>query len=422
MPTSDLTGHRLRRLPGSRSPAAVFWEYWSASTISSAGDAVTTVALPLTAIELLRASSFEVSWLTAATYAAWLLIGLPAGVIVQRLPLRGAQIAMDLIRAAALVSIPIAAWTGTLSMAQLVLAAVIVGLASVVFDVGNSTLLPFIVSKEQLTARNSLMSGSVAVTRLGGPSLGGLLVQLFTAPVALIADVASYLLSAVLMGALPRPRREQPAAGGGSASALSLIWDGCRYVLRHPVIAPCTACVTVGNFVAGGLMALTPVFLVRTLDAPPWLVGVLIASEGAGSLAGAALTTRLARLGSARVVIGAEIVSAALALLIPSARGTWGFFAFGVGNAGLAAGVVVVSVLTRTYRQVAVPAELYPRVMATVRFISWGVIPFGALVAGACATAAGNRTAMWLICLLNFAAPGTLLLSRVRRCHDLTDG
>lgn len=406
---------------GSRRSAALFWRFFTASTISSAGDSVTAVALPLTAVELLHASSFEVSWLTAATYTAWLLIGLPAGVIVQRLPLRGTQVAMDLIRAAALASIPVAVWAGHLTIVQLVLAALVVGMCAVIFDVGNSTFLPFIVSREQLTERNSLMSGSAAVTQLGGPSLGGVLVQLFTAPVALLADVTSYVVSAVLLVSLPRPRQPRPARD--RTSTLALIKDGCQFVLRHAVIGPCTLCVTIGNFVSGGLLALTPVFLVRTLGAPPWLVGTLIASEGLGTLAGAALTPRLAkRAGTARAVLLAESVSAVLALAMPAARDTWGYAAFAFGGAGLASGVVVASVLTRTYRQIASPPELYPRVMATVRFISWGVIPFGALAAGATASVLGNRTALLLLCLLNFGAPASLLLSKVRSCRDLTDG
>jgi MFS family permease len=408
--------HSLTRRAG-----AVFWQYWTASTISSTGDAVTAVALPLTAIELLRASSFEVSWLTAATYSAWFLIGLPAGVIVQRLPMRGTQVAMDLIRAAALASIPLAAWAGALTVGQLVLAALIVGFATVIFDVGNSTLLPFIVSKDELTVRNSLMDASVAVTQTGGPSLGGLLVQLLAAPGALVADVVSYVASAALLSRLPRPGAARPAPD--RTAFVTQIRDGCAYVLRHPVIGPCTLCAAVGNFVVGGLIALTPVFLVRTLHAPPWLVGVLIATDGAGSLLGAALTSRLAgRLGTGRATVLAETAAVIFALLMPAARSGWGVALFAIGNAGFAAGVVVGNVLTRTYRQTAVPPALFPRVMATVRFLSWGVIPFGALVTGAVASAAGNRAALWFICLVNVAAPLSLLMSRVRRCRDLSDG
>lgn len=410
-----------RQARSTRRPASLFWQYWSASAISNVGDAVTTVALPLTAVELLGASSFQVSWLTAAAYAAWILIGLPAGVIVGRLPLRGAQVAMDLFRAAALASVPIAWWAGGLTMTQLVLVALVVSLATVISSVGSATFLPAIVTKDQLTARNSVMSGSVAVTQLGGPSLGGVLVQFFSAPVALVVDVASYLMSAALLAGLPRPGRVQPERS--HTSAVTLIKDGIRYVVRHPVIGPCTMCAAITNFVCGALMALTPVFLVRTLGAPAWLVGLLIAAEGLGSLVGAALTPRLARrMGTARAIMAAAIASTLLALAMPFSRGSWGFALFGIGNAGLASGVVVFSILTRTYRQTEAPPELFPRVMATVRFISWGVIPFGALAAGAIASVAGNRTAMWLACLVYFAAPCSLLLSKIRHCKDLTDG
>jgi predicted MFS family arabinose efflux permease len=404
-----------------RRAASLFWQYWGASSVSSIGDAVTAVALPLTAVELLRASSFEVSWLTAATYAAWVLVGLPAGVITSRLPQRGAQLAMDLLRAAALASIPAAWWAGYLTMGQLVIVALLVGLATVISSVSNATYLPAIVPADQLTARNSLMSGSAAATQLGGPSLGGVLVQFFTAPVAVVADVVSYLISAALLSGLPRPRPAQ--SDKPNASMVALIGDGLRYVVRHPVIGPCTLCAAIINFVCGALMALVPVFLVRTLGAPAWLVGVLIAAEGLGSLAGAALTPRLAaRMGTARAAIVAVSISALAALAMPISAGSLRFALFAVGYAGLAAGVVVLSILTRTYRQTESPAVLFPRVMATVRFISWGVIPFGALAAGAVASAAGNRTAMWLACVVYFGAPLSLLLTRVRRCRDFADG
>jgi hypothetical protein len=92
---------------------------------------------------------------------------------------------------------------------------------------------------------------------------------------------------------------------------------------------------------------------------------------------------------------------------------------FAMGNAGFAAGVVVLSILTRTHRQTATPPELLPRVMATVRFISWGAIPIGALTGGIVATWAGNRGAFWLICALAFLAPLALWTSPVRRLRNL---
>ena len=400
--------------------ASVFWRYWTGSTVSLLGDAVTAVALPLTAVTVLHASGFEVGLVTAAGYAAWAVIGLPAGALVGRLPLRGTQVAMDLIRAAALLSVPVTGWLGLLGVPQLVLVALVVSTAGVVFDIGNSTLLPSIVSRDELTARNSLTSASVSATQLCGPALGGALVQLAGAATSLIFDVASYLVSAVMLRTLPRPRRLTPAKA--DSSVRGAIREGWRFVTGHPVIRPCVLDATVINFVCGGLMTLTPVFLVRTLHASPGLVGVLIAAEGAGSLVGATLTPRLSsRVGSARAVLLAATAAPALIVLMPAASAGWGLLLFAAGNAGFAAAVVVSSILTRTHRQTITPPDLLPRVMATVRFISWGAVPLGALGCGAAASLLGPRTALWLDCAVILLAPAILWASPIRAQRELAD-
>jgi hypothetical protein len=398
--------------------AAVFWRYWTASTISQVGDAVTAVALPLTAVTVLHSSTLVVGLITAASYAAWAIIGLPAGVIVGRFPLRGTQMAMDLLRAAALGTVPVAAWLGILSAAQLVLVALVVSFGNVIFYVGNSTFLPSIVSKADLTARNSLTSASTSVTQTLGPSLGGVLVQLFGAATSILVDVASYLVSAAMLRTLPRPPR---LTGGGSTSPMwRSIREGWHFVVGHPIIRPCLADATTINFATGAVMALTPVFLVRTLGAPVALVGVLVAADGLGSLLGAALTTSLtARLGSARAALLAVIAAPVFAAFMPAAFAGWGLALFAVGNAGLAAAAVVFSILTRTHRQSVAPEELLPRVMATVRFVSWGVVPAGAVAAGAAATALGPRTTLWLVCAVTVAAPLLTLASPIRSQRDL---
>ncbi|MFJ4677895.1 MULTISPECIES: MFS transporter [unclassified Kitasatospora] len=403
-------------------PAAAFWRYWTATTVSGLGDAVTAVALPLTAVSVLHANGFQVGLVTAAGYVAWLVIGLPAGVLVQRLPLRGTQIAMDLLRAAAIASVPLAAAFGVLGLPHLVAAALLVSFASVVFDVGNSTFLPGVVPAEQLTARNSLTSGTHAVNQLAGPSIGGVLVQLLGAAAALVVDAVSFLCSAALLRTLPRAAAERPAPTAGRPSFGAQIREGWRYATRHPVIGPCLAEATCVNFVCGALMAVVPLFLVRTLHAPAGLVGVLMAAEGAGSLLGAALTPRLAaRFGTARTLVYGSLVGVATAPLMPLAPGGPGLPLFALGNAGFGASVVVLSILTRTYRQRTVPAALLPRVMATVRFVSWGAIPVGALAAGAAASLWGPRTALALACALTALSPVLLLSSRLRGARELTD-
>jgi MFS family permease len=397
----------------------MFWRYWSAMAVSNTGTAVTAVALPLVAVTTLDASAFEVSLLTAATYLAWAVIGLPAGVFVQRLPLRGTQVAMDVLRGAAIASVPLAWWLGHLTMAHLVGAALVISLANVVFDVGSQTFLPSIVSREELTARNSLVSATYSATQLGGPSLGGVVVQVIGAVPTLLVDAVSFVVSAVLLRGLPRgsapAEPDRPRMG-------AMIREGWRFVVRHPVMRPCMLSATADNFANGALMAIIPVYLVRTLHASPALVGVLIAADGVGSFIGAALAPWLtARLGGARALMVAAVGGAAAALLMPVGQGLWGMVAFAVANVGFGIGVVVFSIGARTHRQVASPPELLSRVIATVRFVSWGAIPFGALLGGVVASLAGPRGGLWVACLLTLVGPLVLWFSPVRRLRDLVE-
>ncbi len=396
-----------------------FWTYWTASAITGIGSSVTGVALPLTAISVLHATAFEVSAVAAAGYVAWLLVGLPAGVISQRLPLRGVQVGMDLLRFAAIASIPVAWYADRLTVVQLGVVALAVSLANVLFDVSNSTYLPSIVPKEQLAARNSLTSATHATTELAGPSFGGLLVQVVGAVPALFVDAISYLASATLLRSLPPRQVDRPDAWPRLGA---MIRQGWIFVVQHPIMRPSMLCATAVNFVCGGLLALVPLYLVRGLHVSPLLVGLLLATEGAGSLAGASLTpTIVRRWQSGAAVRGASFAAAATVLLLPLATGALGVALFAIGNAGFAASVVVFSICTRTHRQIASPPELLSRVMATVRFVSWGAIPIGSLTAGAIAAGVGVRAALTSLCLLTTVTPAIVFLSRLRNVRALEE-
>jgi predicted MFS family arabinose efflux permease len=405
--------------PAAESGTRHFWTFWSASAISGAGSAVTAVALPLTAISVLDATPFQVSLVAAAGYVAWLVIGLPAGVISQRLPLRGVQVGMDLTRFVAIASIPLAWYAHLLTVAHLAVAALAVSFSTVLFDVSNSTFLPSIVPRDQLSGRNSLTSATHATTELAGPSLGGVLVQTLGAVPALIADAVSYLLSALLLRSLPARQVQRPDAWPGVGTMIRAGW---RFVVDHPVMRPSMICATTVNFVCGGLLALVPLYLVRGLGVSPLLVGLLLATDGLGSLVGAALTPSLVqRLGSGRAVRLASLVSAAGALLLPLATGYLGIALFALGNAAFAAGVVVFSICTRTHRQLASPPELLSRVMATVRFVSWGAIPVGSLTAGLIAGGIGARGALVVVCLIATLTPAIVFSTTLRSRVTLED-
>ncbi|MDQ1019658.1 MFS transporter [Streptomyces afghaniensis] len=414
--TPTVPEHDRRGTDHAASPPAVFWRYWAAATVSNAGTAVAALALPLVALTVLDATALQAALLAVAGQISWLLLSLPAGVIAQRVPLRRLQVTLDLLRFAAVGSLPLAWWLDRLSYPHLLLAALVTGAATVLFDIGNSTFLPAIVPPRQLAARNSVMSGTQAVTETAGPSGGGLLVHAAGPVGALLVDAVSYLLSAVLLRSLPERR---PAARGGD-SPLRLIREGWTYVTRHPVMLPCMLWATATNFVCAALVALTPLYLVREAGLSPVRLGLVLALEGIGALAGSAVAVRLTRrFGTARALVGAALAGGVAALLAPLTTSAADAYWFALGNAGFAFGVVIGSITTRTHRQTESPPELLSRVMATVRFVSWGAQPLGALAAGLLATYAGTHTALWTVCTAALLPPLYLLAVPVGRRRDL---
>lgn len=202
----------------------------------------------------------------------------------------------------------------------------------------------------------------------------------------------------------------------------AMIREGWAFVTRHPMMGPAMWSATASNFVNGAYLALFPLYLVRDLHAPAAVVGVLLAVDGVGTLIGAALTTRITNaLGTARGLIILGFVEAAGAFVIPAATGWAAYVTFTAGVLIFAGTGVVFSVTTRTYRQIASPPELLSRVMATVRFVSWGAIPLGGLVAGALAGPLGTRATLLVFAAAAVLAPLALYFSPVRGRRDLLD-
>jgi hypothetical protein len=399
--------------------ARSFWTFWTAETSSSTGSAVTSVAMPLTALTLLHATPVAMGLISGAGFIAWIFVALPAGAIVQRFPLRGMLMAMDALRGLAVLAIPLAWWVGHLTIAQLIVTAMLLGLGNVLASVSGSTLLPSIVAPEHLHARNSWLSGAESATQLGGQALGGVLVQWIGAIPTFLFDTASYAVSGLLVRLLPTRRAE---TADEWPPMRAMIRQGWRFVLRHPAIGPLTWMITAINLVCGAQLALFPIYLVRVLQAPSGFVGLLLATEGLGALIGAALASSFSRsVGTARACVLAGTCAAAGALLLPLGTGWSGYLLFVVGNLAFACGVAVVTVNNQTYRQIASPLDLLPQVTATVRFLSLGVVPIGSVLAGVLAGAVGTRTTLIGLGVLSFAVPLIPLISSIGRLRNLPD-
>jgi MFS family permease len=404
--------------PQEASPGRDFGLLWSGQTLSAGGTAVSTVALPIVATSVLHASTFEIALVAAAGSAAWLVLGLPSGVWVDRMPRRRLMLAMEALRGCAVLSIPLAWATGVLSLAQLVTVALIVGAGGVFFDVALQTYLPTVVPPQALLRANSRLQGSESVAQVGGPALGGILVQWVGAPFALVADAASYAVSAACLVVMRRDEETPPPAP--SAGLRSEMKAGLSFIRRHPVLRPLTISATMLNFSGAGLQALAVVFLVRTVQVPPGTVGVVLAGLGLGGVLGAAVASRLCdRLGTVRTLFLTVIAGPLLTLLIPLTTRGAGLLAFAVGITSIFACMVVFSIVARSYRQRVVPSALLGKVTATVRFVSWGALPVGALAAGALGELLGNRGALWVVSASFLPSSAPLLMSPLRHTTEL---
>jgi MFS family permease len=400
--------------------SGTFWKYWTALTVSTTGSGVSVVAIPLLALIVLHASNLQMGLLAAASYVGTVLIGLPSGVIAQQFPLRFLQVSLDGVRAVAMLSVPLAAWLGFLSVPFLLVVAFLAGLAGNLYDVANMSYLPRLVRKEELAARNGLLSGTISATELTGQALGGVLVQIVGAPFSILLDAATYVFSAIVLGQIPvAGRAAQPATRTLFARQIAV---GVKYVLRHPVMRPSVIAAAALSFAGGAILAAAPPFLVRTLGLPPGWVGVVLALEGVGALAGAAVCGKLIRrYGSARALVLASATGALLSLAMPLATTSAAVVIFGVGLALLNVSVTIFSIVTRTHRQAISPPDLLSRVMASVRFISWSMIPVGGLVAGSIAQVWGPRAGLAVATVAALIAPVAVLSSRIRTLREMTD-
>jgi len=399
---------------------------WIGETISQLGNAMAVVGVPLVAVIVLHASTFVVGVLTAAAWLPWLLIGLPAGAWVDRLPARRVMIACDVISAVVYASVPAAAWAGVLTTGQLVAASLLGGAASVLFMTAYQVYLPSLVKPDELIEGNTKMQGSASAALFAGPSLAGLVAQLLGAVTALLGNAVSFLVSAACLvgtgpagaGLVAAPRRaglrrlKRRSAGPGSGGLRREIADGLLLVLRDPFLRQLSTFWAVANLALTGYTALLVVFLVRVIGLTPGSVGLLTAIPGIGGILGAVLTGRITtRLGTARGLLLSTLCAVPFGLLIPLTGPGLRLAFYVMGSLLAYTGIAVGNIIIAAFRQSYSPPGMCGRVTATMRFLIFGTSPIGALLGGSLGTWLGVRNALWVL-LGAVALSGTLLLTR----------
>jgi MFS family permease len=371
-----------------------FIKLWSAETVSQFGTQFTLLALPLTAIDVLHASAFEVAALTTAEFLPFLLVSLPAGVWVDRLPRRPILVAGDLVRALLLASVPIVYWVGGLTIWHLFIVAFLFGIATVFFDVAYQSYLPSLVERQQLIDGNAKLEISRSAAQLGGPGVAGLFVQLLKAPVALLVDAISFVGSALFIFSIRKaeipPQQTEVAPRRRMREELS---EGLRYVLTHPYLKNIAACTALFNFFGNLGYAVLLVFARRELHLSPAVIGLVFTLGNIGPLIAAFNANRISdRFGVGHTIIASAVIGGPMFLIVPFAP---------EGNAALAwlvpafviAGFtnVIYNVTQVSLRQAITPERIQGRMNSVMRFIVWGTIPLGAFVGGVLASQIGLK-------------------------------
>ncbi|MEV4623172.1 MFS transporter [Asanoa sp. NPDC049573] len=391
--------------------------FWFGQTTSKLGSSVSSVALPLVAVTTLDASTFEVALLAAFSWLPWLLIGLPAGAWVDRLPRRPLMIVCDLVSLAVFVSVPVAWWLGALTLAHLFAAALLAGTAAVFFETAYQVFVATLLAPRELPGGNARLQSTEAAAQVAGPGVAGALTQLAGAVLGLLVDAVTFLVSALCLARIrtPEPRRRQQR---GSLAAE--VREGLRFVVHDPYLRVLTVWGAASNLALTGYQAVLVVFLLREVGMTPGVLGGLLTVTSLGGVLGAAIGSALARrFGSARVLLGGAILTPPCGLLLPLAEPGPRLALAVTGLTVLAAGVAAGNVVKGSFRQAYVPRDLLGRVTVSMQLLNYGTIPLGALIGGALGASLGPRPAVALTMCGVATAGLILLIGPIRTAREL---
>jgi MFS family permease len=393
---------------------------WFGQSVSLFGNAVTMLALPSVAILALRATPLQVGILNALEFAAFPVLGLAVGVWADRTARRPIMITANLVRAAILASILVAALSHRLGFVQLAIAATILGIGAVFFEICYQSYLPTIVDRAALSAANSRLEFTRSIAQIGGNGLAGPLISAIGAPLALGVDAISFLVSTVSLAIIRTPEPSRAPSADKAPSFVADLREGLAVVLGSPVLRAISACTATTNFGSSMTGAVFLIFAYRQLHLTPTVMGIVLAAANLG-FAGAALATWCQRrwgIGPTLAVIA--FTGGIVTLCLPLAS-------LGAPAIVLFAAELVTTFLVPIYninqvslRQSMVPLELQGRMNATIRTFVWGTMPLGALAGGFLGNAIGSIGTILVAGTIQALACLWIVTSPVIRLREIT--
>lgn len=396
---------------------ADFRRLWIGETVSHFGTSISQLALPLVAILALHASTWQVGLLAACQTAAFVAVGLPAGAWVERMRFRSVLIVNDLVRAALLAWVPLAQLLGVLTIEQLYVVALATGVSTVFFDVAYQSYLPQLIDRELLVEGNAKLQASDSVSQVSGPGLGGALVQALTAPYAVLVDAASFLWSAAWVARIevrpPRPERSP------DRNLVGEIRDGLRFVFGNRMLRAIALCASSANLFNSVITAVFYVLLARELRLSPGVIGLVTSTAAVGGLIGALVARRFAaKVGQGPAIWIASAVIGPSALVIPFVRHDWTVGLLVLAQLVHWIAIVVANINQLSFRQALCPPGMLGRMNATMRFVVWGAMPFGALIGGVLGSTIGVRDTLLAAAVAQSLVFLPVFLSPLRRMRE----
>jgi hypothetical protein len=386
-------------MPSQKTSKGALWRHgdflhlWGAQTVSDFGAWITRTGLPMMAVLALAASPVQLGLLAAMSSGSALLIGLIAGDFVDHTARRPILIAMDIARALILIVLPLAAWMHLLNIVEVYAAAALVAAASVLFDIADHAYLPGLVGKPLITDANAKLSLTESVAEMSGPAVAGLLFQWLSAPIAVAANAATYLVSALLLARIrsPEPPLSHAAPRRGWIDGVIV---GARAAWEEPRVRVLLIMTGTGGLFGGFFSALYIAFVLRGLGLSPALLGLGIAAGGGGALVGSVLAQPMARwfgVGPTICLTGVLSALGTMIVLLAPANPVGGTAALVVSQIlGDVFGIIPL-ILAGSLRQIILPQNMLGRVGATFRALGGGTAVVGALVGGVLGGAFGMR-------------------------------
>lgn len=392
-----------------------FRRLWVGQTISVFGSLLG--ALGLLAILDLQATPAQMGLLAAAESAPVLLLGLFVGISIDRMPRRPVLIVADLTRCGLLLLAPLLAWLDLLRMTHLYLIAFAVGALTLLFNVAYHAYLPSLVSRDRLVEANSKLAASSSVAEMGAPALGGFLVQLLSAPITMLLDALTFLISGLFISRIGA-REAPPAPVAAAANGWRAVWQdiraGWQQLWGHPVLRPVTISFAIRSFFGSFFGPLYALFVLRELGMTPVTLGLLVGSGGVGAFGGALLAGRLSRRwGVAPTLAWSLLLSNLIGLLLLLARGP-GTAAFLLLLAMQLVGDFWLSIYfisEVSLRQTVTPNPLLGRVSATFQFLVGATTALGLLIGGFLGNSLGVRPALTIAIGGGLLSGGWLMLA-----------